>query len=329
MVITFPASSPANGPRPIDPGRDFPQLARLLKTVFADELARAGQSIFDNASAANMPALLWRFDPILSRLTPGFVWEEDGRIVGNVTLLTTKRPDRFLVANVAIDADYRRRGIARSLMEIVQKEAFRRGGREIRLQVERENDTAKLLYQSLGYSTLGTVTSWKLARTKVSEMGLAVLPARDRAAVVQMPRSRWRDAYRLDQLAQPADLNWPEPLAGDDYRRTRMSRIADFLGGRHSEIWMAAGSGGELQGIATIDSEWGKVHQLRVRVRPEQQGVLESALVHKLLTRLLYLPTRQAQLLHNADDAAMNEMLPSLRFRSERTLTQMRLDMTH
>lgn len=108
-----------------------------------------------------------------------------------------------------------------------------------------------------------------------------------------------------------------------------MSRIADFLGGRHSEIWMAAGSGGELQGIATIDSEWGKVHQLRVRVRPEQQGVLESALVHKLLTRLLYLPTRQAQLLHNADDAAMNEMLPSLRFRSERTLTQMRLDMTH
>ncbi len=329
MVITFPASSPANGPRPIDPGRDFPQLAQLLKAVFADELARSGQHVFDNLAGPNRPAMLWRFDPVLSRLTPGFVWEEDGRIVGNVTLLTTKSPDRFLVANVAIDSAYRRRGIARALMEIVQKAAKRRGGREIRLQVERDNLGAKSLYSSLGYTTLGTVTAWKLSRSRISPTELALPPARGDVDVKRLPRSRWRDAYRLDQLAQPADLNWPEPLAGDEYRRTQIGRIADFLSGRQSEVWMAAAGSGHLQGIAAIDSEWGRVHQLRVRVCPDRKGELEAALVHKLLSRLLYLPSRQVQLLHNADDEVMNALLPSLRFRSERTLTQMHLDMMH
>ena len=287
MVITFSVGGTANGPRPIDPNRDFPQLAQLLKTVFFNELESGGQRIFESVAASGKPPILWRLDPFFSRLTPGFVWEEDGRIVGNVTLLPTRLPKRFVVANVAIDANYRRRG--------------------------------------LGYSTLGTVTTWNLLGSRNRLPNIEPLPAENRIEVCELPRARWQDAYQLDLATPQADLYWPEPLARDEYRRNLKRRISDFLSGRRFEIWMVADGSGSLQGMATINSEWGRVHQLRIRVRSDRQGNLEAALLHRLLQRLQFLPRRQVRLFHDADDDVMNELLPALRFRPDRILTQMRL----
>ena len=296
-----------------------------MKTVFADELESSGQQIFENAAGSNRPRILWRLDPFLTKLTPGFVWEEDGRIVGNVTLLPTRQPRRFIVANVAIDSNHRRHGIARALMEVAQKEAARRGANEIRLQVAKENEAAKTLYKSLGYSTLGTVTTWSLLSSRYRGPNVELLPLSKWIDVREMPPARWRDAYRLDQMTQNADLYWPGPLARDEYRTSLFRRITDFLSGKHFEYWMVTDESNNLQGIATINSEWGRLHHLRIRVHPGRRGELEQALVQKLLGRLLYLPRRHVRLLHDADDEAMNELLPALRFRADRTLTQMQL----
>ena len=300
-------------------------MAQLLKTVFSDELDSAGQQAFRGAAVSSKPPIFWRLDPVFSRFTPGFVWEEDGRIVGNVTLLPTSSSHRFIIANVAIYPDYRRRGIARALMEVAQKEAQKRGASEIRLQVARNNAAARSLYDSLSYSTLGTLTTWNLLGSRSRRPHFESIPISDGIEVNQLPRSRWRDAYQLDRMTRQADLYWPGPLASDDYRTGLKRRISDFLSGRHFEIWMNADGADNLQGIATINGEWGRAYQLRVRVLPEKHGSLESALVHKLLLRLQYLPRRSVTMFHDADDGVMNELLPALSFRPDRILTQMRL----
>lgn len=325
MVITFSASGTANGPRPIDPNRDFPQLAQLLKTVFHEEMEDSGQQFFEGAAGSIKAPMLWRLDPFFSRLTPGFVWEEDGRIVGNVTMLPTRSPRRFIVANVAIYPDYRRRGIARALMEAAQIEALKRGGKEIRLQVNRDNEGAKALYRSLGYDELGTVTTWNLLSSRSRFPDFEIHPSGREIKITEMPASRWREAYQLDQLTPQADLEWPDPLSINEYHRSLRRRLADFVSGRQLEIWMTANSAGRMHGIATIKSEWGRVHQFRIRVHPDSQGELEESLVLKLMRRLQYLPRRQVRLLHDADDQVMNELLPTLRFRPTRMLSQMRL----
>jgi predicted N-acetyltransferase YhbS len=325
MVITFSVGGSLSGPRPIDPNRDFPQLATLLKTVFRNELDGGGQRAFENAAVSSKPPVFWRLDPFFARLTPGFVWEEDGRIVGNVTLLPTKLPQRWIVANVAVFHAYRRRGIARALMDVAQREAVRRGAHEIRLQVDSDNTGAKDLYASLGYSTLGTMKTWLLAnsRTRLPENRLYAL--NNQTEVIEMPRSRWREAFRLEQTTKHADLSWPDPLFKDAYRRNFRRRIGDFLSGKHFEIWMAGGERAEMRGFATINSEWGRTHLLRVRVHPDSQGELEQILVLKLIRRLDYLPRRGVRMFHVADDPVINELLPALRFRNSRTLTQMQL----
>lgn len=277
--------------------------------------------MFDQAAAAT-PALMWRLDPVLARLTPGMVWEEEGRVVGNVTLLTTKIPARYLVANVAVHPDFRRRGIARLLMLAVEEDVRRRGGREILLQVERQNGAARGLYESLGYTTLGSITTWKLGDSRARDF------ARDeQTAVRELPDRLWREAYALDAAALNPDLQWPEPLATDAYRRSFWQKLAALGGGRRSETWATFDGAERLSGLAGIESEWGRAHQLRVRVHPLWQGRLERPLLGKLVRRVQMLPQRRVLLLHNADDETMNELAPAAHFRVQRTLTHMRHDL--
>lgn len=324
MVITFSGVRANNGPRPIDPNRDFPQLVRLLRTVFADELDSGSRSIFDTVADSTKPAVMWRFDPFLSKLTPGFVWEQDGKIVGNVTLLPTRSQKRFVVANVAIDRSYRRRGIARALMDVVDKEVRRRGGTEIRLQVEASNEPAKMLYRSLGYVDLGSVTTWRFVGSQ-RHSPLLSSNADGQSAVHELPPSRWREAYEVDVSAFPADLHWPEPLPRTEYRRTIGRRIANFFSGKQMEAWVVWDDSGRIAGLAGIKSEWGRAHQLFVRARIDRRGDVEGALLLKLLRRMQYLPRRRIYMLHNSSDMVLNQLLPEARFEPERELAQMRL----
>ncbi len=323
MVITFSVGGTASGPRPIDPGRDFPQLAALLKAVFADELDSGSHHAFEHAARTGQSPFSWRLDPFFRRLTPGYVWVEDGRIVGNVTLLASRLPHRYLVANVAVDAAYRRRGIAHGLMEVVHAQTTRRGGSEIRLQVEKENHAAKSLYRAFGYKELGSVTNWRLAGRSPYQAPLDIAADGRLADVRELPRSRWRDAYLLDQMTSQADLEWPDPLPRDAYRQSLLQRVTDFLSGKHAENWAIMDPSRQLLGIGVITSDWGRAHQLRVRVHPHWRGELETALAQKLVQRVHYLPRRSVRLLHDDGDEVMNEFLPKLQFQKERVLTQM------
>ena len=325
MVITIPASRPVSGPRPINPTRDLPQLTQLLKAVFADELQGDGQQIIQRAANESKPSALWRLDPFLARLAPAYVWEEQGRIVGNVTLLQTRLPGRSIIANVAVQPEFRRRGIARALMEEAQKEAIRRGAREIRLQVERENDAARDLYRSLGYVDLGSTTTWRLSRSyRTTLLGKTTRPG-EAVVIHDLPGERWREAYQLDLLAMGADLHWPDPLPKDYYKVGLIRSLANFLSARQQKSWAVLNDRGQLRGLASCYSEWGRAHQLAVRVHPDVRGDLEADLVLRLTDHLRSASRRQAVIVHEADDLAMNEILPAAGFRPERTLAQMQL----
>lgn len=328
MVITFSATRAANGPRPINPHTDFPQLLGLLRLVFASEMELESRRVFDQAAAGTQPAVLWRLDPFLSRLSPGLVWEVDGRLVGNVTLLTTKSPQRFLVANVAVHPDYRRRGIARGLMEAVHEEVRRRGGKEILLQVERDNSPARDLYDSMGYANLGSMTTWRLSSARARSFereGPWDERSDDLVTVRELPARRWREAYELDRSALDERLHWPEPLANDAYQRGVLRRLTDFTSGRRSETWASVDERNRLIGLAAIRSEWGRAHQMCLRVAPDWQGRLERPLLRKMLARVRSLPQRRVLLVHNADDMAVNALVQEAHFVRQRTLTHMAL----
>ena len=324
MVITFSAAQSGSGPRPINPATDFPQLIELLKLVFGSEMEPDSRRMFDQA--ANQPSMAWRLDPVLARLTPGFVWVENGRIIGNVTLLTTLSPSRYLVANVAVHPDFRRRGIARLLMDAVDEDVRRRGGREIALQVERGNDSAQHLYETLGYATLGTMTTWRLTTSRAQDFAPREPAGEgDDVPVRELPPELWRAAFAVDQLALSPALGWPEPLRPDAYRRGILQRLNNFTSGRKAQTWATLDEKGHLTGVAASRSEWGRPHYLSVRVLPEWRGQLERPLLRRLVAHSRDLARRRIYLIHDADDPVMNELAPAAHFTPQRTLTHMRL----
>ncbi len=321
MVVTVPTTRPGDGPRPVNINKDIPQVVELLQMVFGEKIDMDRQRMANNSST-----LMLRFGAGSVRLSPGFVWVHDGRIVGNVTLLPSRMAYRYLIANVAVHPDFRRHGIARQLMDRVMNEIQRRNGSVAMLQVVHNNTPAIRLYEALDFQQIGSMTTWVSAVTRLRDIeplawGEPTLTIRPLAG------RDWAKAYDFDRATLPVDLNWPEPLPRDAYRNGIMRRIGDFLSGRQMETWVVSDEAGTMQALGSIYSEWGRPHELRLRVTPSDTGAIRRILLAKLVRRMRYLPRRSVRIDHPADDTLVSQLLNEANFRPQRTLTHMRLDL--
>lgn len=325
MDLAMPPARTRDGLRPAELSRDLFQITELLKLVFGENLDSDDAHYFrDNSLSIN--DLFHHQNSIASRLGNGFVWQSDGRIVGNVTLLTTRAWDRYLVANVAVNPAYRRRGIARSLMAAVTDFVKKQGGRVILLQAVKDNQPALDLYRSLGYENIGTMVSWKAAGSRIRQ--ISVNAGDDLQPHINLlPSSMWPEAYELDISCVPRDLNWPEPLLPDAYQRTWWQRFSDFLNGRQTETWVATDTARKLTGLVNISCEWGLSNIVTLRVKPDHIGSLERILLAKAVRRLQYLPRRNVRIDHPESDQLTNTILKEANFTIQRTLTHMRLEL--
>lgn len=322
MVLTHETSQSSERPmiRPMNLPRDMPQVIRLLNVVFSPTLDADGRRALNSLS--NKPYVITRLNQMAGGLAPGYVWEEAGTIVGNVSLMPTKTPGRIIVANVAVDPAYRRRGIARRLMETAVAHARTHMVRSLVLQVDGDNGVARGLYERLGFASLGTTTRWLASFSSVRELAVA-----DEFEIRPIRRAEYAVAYHIDTLSQPVDLHWPEPVSPRIYRSGLLRWWDDFLNGRQSETWTVPDEHDRPLAIASIWSEWGRAHDLTVRVPAEWHDLLTRPLLAKLLRRLSYLRRRSVQIEHVADDELMTALLHEANFRPKRSLTTMRLDL--
>ncbi len=327
MIIAVPASSISDGLRPIDMNQDLPQVIDLLRMVFGDSLDGDEQKLFGGTAFGSLNGLAYRMHPVAARLSNGFVWQAEGRVVGNATLLTTKAWDRYLVANVAVHPSYRRQGIARKLMETITTSVRGRGGRVILLQVVKDNQFALDLYKTLGYSSIANMTTWYATASRMREIP-AMLPGESAPDIELLAGRQWREAYELDTTHVKADLNWPEPLSPDAYHRGLWQRFGDMLNGRQNETWATSDSRDRLTGLASIYGEWGRSYILTLRIHPERAGQLERPLLAKAIRRLHYLPRRNVRIDHPEADERTSALLRESNFTVQRTLTHMRLDIS-
>ncbi|RMG95806.1 MAG: GNAT family N-acetyltransferase [Chloroflexi bacterium] len=327
MVITVPSQAKVHGHggvRPIRLRQDAPQVLELLRLAFGEVVDDEGRRILGGEGGIPSP-LLWRLNPLATHLGMGYVWEENGRIIGNATILTTRLFGRYLVVNVAVHPDFRRQGIARALMHAVINHVHAQQGHEILLQVVKENLPAVRLYESLHFETLGHMTTWLAS---VSRLRAVANPIDKLVDVRELRPSEWRAAFQLDRLALSADLDWPEPKLPEMYRQGIWQRFLNFLNSRQTETWVTTDEHGRLTGLAHIQAEWGRAHELRIRVHPDWQGVVERPLLAKAIRRLRQLSPRNIRIEHPEHDQITNQLLQEANFYPRRTLTHMRLALT-
>src|SRR5512142_2116576 len=165
--ITVSTQRSPSGPlRPLNILHDLPQVADLIELCFSSTIDDEGQSYLDQMRRASRDNefLRWAGRVVDSTSMPlsGFVWEENGRIVGNASLVYQNYGGRkiAMIANVATHPDYRRHGIGKALTEGAMNHARRKGSNELWLHVRDDNPTAIRIYEELGFEERARRTTY-------------------------------------------------------------------------------------------------------------------------------------------------------------------------
>ncbi len=311
--------SELSGPRPVDPRRDMAQVADLIETSFGRRLDSGGRRLVNEMRAFGKAGWLgWLVGRLF--LPPaayplGYVWEEDGQVVGNASLLPVESgAPRWVMANVAVHPAYRRRGIARHLVRASLSLARRRGADEVVLQVDHENQAARNLYRQFGFDVLTTRTSWSRssgAATPGESAGLTVAARRP---------SEWTQQWELAQRLFPEGIAWPYPPSEAWFRPVGWSSV---LGWKRREHGVIRDDRGQVvaSGTARFSRRipgW----RVALLVPAEQRGEFEGPLLRWLIERTT--PSGFSMSLSYPTGPA-DETIAGLNFRSRRTLTWMGL----
>lgn len=207
--------------RPLNMLRDLPAVADLIELCFSNTMDSEGQRYVQDMRRAGSDASFMRWASRMADSTSlpltGYVWEQAGSIVANLSLVPFRHRQQrlYLIANVAVHPDYRRRGIARALTESALQHARQRQVPSAWLHVRDDNPGAIKLYQDLGFAERARRTSWQARGDH------AILPPKTDIAITARHPHYW-----------PHQLTWlrrlyPDPLAW--YRSWNFSSLRPGL----------------------------------------------------------------------------------------------------
>jgi ribosomal-protein-alanine N-acetyltransferase len=318
-----------NGLRLLDPGRDLFQVADLIEEAFASEMGEPGfAAVRELRAMAAMGPLWWT----LSRLSAdfqdsftGFVWEEDGRIVGNVTVTRTgSGSSRWQISNVAVQRDFRGRGIGRRLMEAAIALARERGGEWALLQVRHDNMPALHLYESLGFESL--YSSVELYRVGPAEpLPPTALPAG--WVLRRLGAGDWRSRHALQMAAVSPLERWvrniPPTAQPPSWVRRAGEIVSAFLlgGGPRTE---GAFAGGRLVALVEARPQGFDAWRLTLLAAPDVRGQVEETLVVRSLEYIRPGKKTRVECEHPAGHQEGITALKACGFQERRTLITMR-----
>lgn len=209
MEISLPAASAQGHLRPLNLLRDLTPIADLIELCFADTMDRDGRTFLEQMrrNARDTAFLRWAPAVIDSISLPlsGFVWEDQGKIIGNVSLIPYRSQGRriTLIANVATHPEHRRAGIARQLT-LAALNRIRERGAEAWLQVRHDNLGALRLYQSLGFQERARRTSWILP----AQAAFSTQPLPEGLHFASRSGAAWEMQRTWLEAAYPEALNW-------------------------------------------------------------------------------------------------------------------------
>lgn len=215
--ITVQAHVPEIRPiRPLSILRDLPQVADLIELCFALTIDEEGQSYLQQMRRAsrNNEFLNWAGKVADSTSLPlsGFVWEENGRIVGNASLVYQSFKGRkiAMIANVATHPDYRRRGIGRAVTEQAMAHARQKGAQELWLQVRDDNPTAIKIYSDLGFVERARRTTYHLKAAANLPLSLETphIDVSHKVSIMQPNSHDWPLQQEWLMQAHPEELRW-------------------------------------------------------------------------------------------------------------------------
>jgi len=318
--ITIPCQALTHQIRSLNVFRDLPGVADLVEKCFADTLDPEGRRYLQQMRRAGQDNtfLRWASNAVESVSMPlsGYVWEENGEIIGNVSLIPYRHRKKkiYLIANVAVRPDYRRRGIGRALTVKAMQHARERNAAATWLHVREDNPAAIALYFDLGFEELARRTQWQAKPDRnASTDGLEI-------TITKRSNPDWSEQKSWLERIYPDLLTWYQAMPWRSLRPGLGPAIYRFFMDYDVRHWVARADGGLL---GTLSWQANFDHNDRLWAAVPSQGS-ERALTALLLNARKNLSCQQSLILDYP--AGENDApIEAAGFQANRTLLWMKL----
>jgi ribosomal protein S18 acetylase RimI-like enzyme len=277
---------------PFDATRDLGAVARLLEEAFRNESAIAFSRV---PLMRELGIFMWTLNyiPTFPENISGFVWLEEGQIVGNLTLTRDEGwSDRYFISNVAVKREYRRKGIARQLVRAAIDELRAHSAKWALLNVRPTNPGAIQLYKEFGFQEIEMRGDWTL-NSPMPPLTSPLSPLlRGEGDSIVRPL-RWSDHHGVVDLVRAVT-----PATVKQFRRQEINPywlywedrlteiVTDFFIGQITKRWVIE-QNGKLGAVVTVRRQ--RVfspHRIEVQVHPDLRGRVEDQLVLFALNEL-------------------------------------------
>ena len=236
-MVTPSVSSPHL--RPIDIRKDLGEIADLIELCFANHLDADGRIYLDQMrkAARNSRYFIWAMSAKLQMPVSGYVWEDSGKVLGNVSLMpVTKDGARtYMIANVAVHPEHRQQGIGKALTEKAVLYCAQQSCQSVWLQVRDDNEGAVRIYAGLGFVERVRRSTWivdPFRYTPPTKTVPTVKIGRRRLSDWQL-QSEWLDAL------YPPIANWNLALRRDILKPGLKQALWRFINDINVHHWAA------------------------------------------------------------------------------------------
>ncbi len=226
--------------RPLDVRRDLLAVADLIDICFASSMDSEGREYIQHIRRVANDALYMRWMPGAAEKVSvpmhGYVWIENGHLVGNLTLIPFLRHSKwfYMIANVAVHPDYRRQGIGRMLTERALQHIREHGAASAWLQVRDDNPVAYNMYLKLGFQERAWRSTWQ----SYPGMGLDPAPVGE-IAVASISSHDWPQQRAWLEATYPPEVAWNLPFNVHHLSPSFWNSLLRTLNGTTLEQWGA------------------------------------------------------------------------------------------
>jgi ribosomal protein S18 acetylase RimI-like enzyme len=274
--------------RILDISRDLDQVANLIEMCFPIHLDQDGQTYIremrKTAREFRLMGWLSTLSAMGSEQAPGFVYEESGQIIGNLSLIPFQQRERrfHMIANVAVHPDHRRRGIARALTKRALAYIRRTSEPWVWLQVRDDNPAAINLYHSVGFIEQVVRTNWRI---RPVELQTGQVRAELKYCLRRRRRADWERQQQWLADAYPSSIRWNLPVDFHRFSPGPLQVISNFLDGNRFKHWSVE-SAGDCRGTITWQKTNSFANNLWLAFPEHINGDLLTKALHDVCKRL-------------------------------------------
>jgi ribosomal protein S18 acetylase RimI-like enzyme len=211
------------------------------------------QGMIDRINGAKR---LWPLLRIMQMISPvfrdalcGFVDEEENKPAALINYMRQRDEPEWFIANVTVLPAYRRRGIARKLVEATLEELRKRKAQVVFLEVVDGNDPAFNLYKEIGFEAFTKSSQYYYQKdTPITPFSLP-----DGYKMKSRSRFDWRTRFAFAKRVTPEHITRYEPVTEGRFRvpivMSIFGKLFESFGGSRSQRFAIYSAKGEVVGL--------------------------------------------------------------------------------